>query len=94
MNWKNINLPQKEQFPWDTSQEDGCVDYYATTIGKWRVWFENKAIVFAEGIIYSLKDGKKKWARLSHSQCQIVKKMTRDTQNLLINVYDHKIRGV
>ncbi|MFX0086559.1 MAG: glycosyltransferase [Candidatus Hodarchaeota archaeon] len=70
-----------EQFPWDTIQEDGCMGYYATTIGKWRAWFESKAVVFDEGIIYSLKDGKKRWARLSHGQHQIIKKMACDSEN-------------
>ncbi|UCG03450.1 MAG: glycosyltransferase [Candidatus Heimdallarchaeota archaeon] len=70
-----------EQFCWDTTQEDGCMGYYATAVGKWRVWFESKAVVFDEGIIYSLKDGKKKWARLSHGQCQIIKKMAHDSEN-------------
>jgi cellulose synthase/poly-beta-1,6-N-acetylglucosamine synthase-like glycosyltransferase len=70
-----------EQFRWDTIQEDGCMGMYATTIGKWRTWFESKAVVFDEGIIYSLKDGKKKWARLSHGQHQIIKKMALDSEN-------------
>ena len=70
-----------EQFPWDTIQEDGCMGYYATTIGNWRAWFESKAVVFDEGIIYSFKDAKKKWARLSHGQHQVIKKMVLDSEN-------------
>ncbi len=70
-----------EQFRWDTIQEDGCMGYYATTIGKWRAWFESKAVVFDEGIIYSLKDAKKRWARLSHGQHQIIKKIACDSEN-------------
>lgn len=70
-----------EQFRWDTTQEDGCMGYYATTVGKWRAWFESKAIVYDEGIIYSLKDGKKRWARLVHGQYQIINKMAHDSEN-------------
>ncbi|MFX1515732.1 MAG: glycosyltransferase [Promethearchaeota archaeon] len=72
-----------EQFCWDTIQEDGCMGYYATTIGKWRVWFESKAVVYDEGIIYSFKDAKKRWARLSHGQYQVIKKMAYDSENRL-----------
>jgi cellulose synthase/poly-beta-1,6-N-acetylglucosamine synthase-like glycosyltransferase len=72
-----------EQFRWDTMQEDGCMGFYATTIGKWRAWFESQALVFDEGIIYSFKDAKKRWARLSHGQYQFIKKMALDSENRL-----------
>jgi len=70
-----------EQFRWDTTQEDACMGYYATTIGKWRAWFESQAVVYDEGVIYSLKDGKKKWARLAHGQSQYIKKIIHDSDN-------------
>ncbi|MFX0013387.1 MAG: glycosyltransferase family 2 protein [Promethearchaeota archaeon] len=70
-----------EQFQWDTMQEDGLMGYYATTIGKWRAWFESKAVVYDEGIIYSLKDGKNRWARLVNGQYQIIKKISQDPKN-------------
>ncbi|MFW9904807.1 MAG: glycosyltransferase [Candidatus Thorarchaeota archaeon] len=72
-----------EQFPWDTIQEDGCMGFYATAIGKWRAWFESRAVVFDEGIIYSFKDAKRRWARLSHGQYQVIKKMALDSENRL-----------
>ncbi|MFX1508550.1 MAG: glycosyltransferase [Promethearchaeota archaeon] len=72
-----------EQFPWDTIQEDSCMGYYATTIGKWRAWFESRAIVFDEGIVYSFKDAKRRWARLSHGQFQVIKKIALDSENRL-----------
>ena len=72
-----------EQFRWDTIQEDSCMGYYATAIGKWRTWFESRAVVYDEGVIYSFKDAKKRWSRLSHGQYQVIKKMALDSKNRL-----------